>query len=43
MEYELLEDGTLVIKVDDITKISRVLIEDDTMFCRMFYQEESDD
>ena len=35
----LLEDGTLVISIDDATKVGRVLVEDDKHNCGMFYRE----
>lgn len=39
-ETELMDDGTLIVKTDDIEKVSRVMVkEKDSVFCKMFYEE----
>ena len=39
IEATLMDDGTLIVKADDIEKVGRVMIKDDSVFCKMFYEE----
>lgn len=38
-EVTLLGDGTLQVKVADIDAVSRVMVKDDSVFCKMFYED----
>ena len=39
-EYmELLSDGTLIVTMEDVAKVNRVIVEDGSHFCKVFYED----
>lgn len=42
--YRLLEDGTLIVKVPNLSAVHRVIVDaEDSQYCKTFYQDGDDD